>query len=104
MKTHSTPNEVKDLLERQLGADVTASHNEYGGYDYRRTNGSTTVRVAHDDNEIAVYVFNRTAADRLGENIADARFRNMPAAIIAATAAAYLDNNMPAATYLDLDN
>lgn len=82
--TALVPAEINQLLARQ-GIDGTCEPNAFGGLDFRTPGIGPWVRVARDDNQINVYVF-----DRHMVQMASATFANMPASVIVATVAAYL--------------
>jgi len=89
--TASIVTEILDMLDPQEGSvwgiECSLRPNEWGGFDLE-LNGGRTLRVTLDDTRVQVFVFSGGRAMLLA---AEAAFDNMPASVIAATVAAYLE-------------
>jgi len=88
--TASIATEILDLLDRQDVAwnlDCSLRPNEWGGFDLE-LNNDRAMRVTLDDTRVQVFIFTGGRAMLLS---AEAAFDNMPASVIVAAIAAYLE-------------
>jgi len=88
--TASIATEILDLLDRQDVAwnlDCGLRPNEWGGFDLE-LNNDRAMRVTLDDTRVQVFIF---TGGRAMLPSAEAAFDNMPASVIVAAIAAYLE-------------